>query len=132
MNSTVRLCGRELFLLQCGNQRDIPQQHLAIAAVRIVAIDARSFDRGHMLAHRRRFVMASRADLFFRHREADGHHVALGCGNVTYGTSGGHRRVHRLPYQLVCVARRALGILGDNSRMLNCPRRATHEQHQAS
>ena len=47
-----------LFLL--GNQklRYIPQEHYALAAVRVVAIDARSFDRGHMLAHGRRFVVA--------------------------------------------------------------------------
>lgn len=118
----------ELFLLPNRKLRNIPQQHRAIAAMRIMAIDARTSDRRHMLAQCRSFIVAGRANLLFGHREAHRHHVALCCSDVTHRARRLHRRVHRLPGQLIRVARRALRVFGHNSRVLNRPRRSRQQQ----
>lgn len=80
-----------------------------------------------MLSQRRRFVMAGRTDLFLGHRKAKRHHVALPSSDVAHGARRSHRRMHRFPGQLLCMARRALRVFGHNSRMLDRPQRATHQ-----
>lgn len=89
----------------------LPQQHPILTAVRVVAFQARFFDRRSVQPKSRRRLMTRKADSVFRHRQAHYSHVPLSRTQMANTARRLHRRVHELAGHFRRMARGATRIL---------------------
>lgn len=98
---------------------DFPQQHRTIAAVRIMAVHALSFDCRPMLNQLRGFLVTCETDPPLGHRQHHRCHVALRPRHMANRAGRRHHGMNGRPTDLVRMARRAIGILRQSPGMLD-------------
>src|SRR3974390_1283791 len=112
-------CGRQHHRIVTAAVEWLPQPHLPVTAVRVVAVYAQRLDGFRMLAQHHVFLVTRKANLFLRLRQLQRGHVTLRFRLMADCARDLHRRMHRLALGLVAVTGGAIVFFVEYPWVLN-------------